>query len=186
MTANEHLLVLFSIVLGLGLTELLSSFHNLVHPDTRTRWHWLPVYWAWSVFASIVFWWWIMFNFTVLDSPNFFGIILILMGPVLLYLMATSVLPDIAPGDTVDLGTYYIANRQRFFGFAAAYTAVLWLQSPVFGWEAPRGAHAWAAIAFLQLAAQTRTTNLRLHAALSVLNAVMFAGSVAAYWFRIV
>jgi hypothetical protein len=156
-----------------------------MHPDTRVKWHWLPAYWAWSAFSSIVFWWWIMFNFTVLESPNFFGIILILMAPVLLYLMATSVLPDIAPGDSVDLGAFYLANRHRFFGFAAAYTAVLWLQSPVFGWEVPRGTHGWAAIAFLQLITLARTTNLRLHAALTALNAVMFAGSVAVYWFRI-
>lgn len=186
MTPNEHLLVLFSIVLGLGLAELLSAFHHLLHPETRTKWHWLPAYWAWSAFASIVFWWWVMFSFTRLDQlPNFFGIVLVLLGPVMLYLMATSVLPDIEPGDTVDLRAFYLANRRRFFGFAAAYTLVFWLQIPAFGWEVEPASHAWAAVAFIQMAVLTRTTNLTVHSALTVLNALMFGVSIAAYWLRI-
>lgn len=186
MTPNEHLLILFSIVLGLGLAELLSSFHNLLHPSTRTKWHWLPAYWAWSAFASIVFWWWVMFNFTQIELlPNFFGIMLILLGPVFLYLMATSVLPDITPGESVDLRAFYMANRRRFFGFAAAYTLVVWAQIPAFGWDVPPATHVWGAAAFVQLVALASTTNTLVHVLLTILNALMFAASIAAYWFRI-
>ena len=74
MAAPEHLLVLFSIVIGLGLTELLSSFHNLVHPATRTKWHWLPAFWASNVFLSVVFWWWMMSFFGRLEEDPGSGI----------------------------------------------------------------------------------------------------------------
>lgn len=185
MTPNEHLLVLFSIILGLGITKLLSSFHDLVHPETKARWHWLPAYWAWSTFSSMVFWWWIMFHFNKLELPNFFGIILVLLSPVLLYLMATSVLPDTAPGATIDLGAFYMANRRRFFGFAAAYTVTVWLQAPVLGWPVQTSAHIWAAAAFIQLLVLTSSTSWNVHTVLSIVNALMFFVSVAVYWFRI-
>lgn len=186
MTANEHLLVLFSIILGLGLTRLLSSFHDLVHPQTKATWHWVPAYWAWSAFSSMVFWWWIMFHFNKLELPNFFGIILVLLSPVLLYLMATSVLPEIAPGATVDLRAFYMANRRRFFGFATAYTLAFWAQAPVLGWPAQTSAHIWAAVAFTHLLILARSSNWKVHIVLTIVNALMFFTSVAVYWFRIV
>jgi hypothetical protein len=135
--------------------------------------------------VSIVLWWWGIYGLTELELPNFFGVILILMAPVFLYLMATSVLPDIAPGDTVDLGRFYLTNRRRFFGFAAAYTGVLWVHLWYLGGGVSRGNHAWAAVAFLALVTLSRTNNLRVHAALTILNALMTGAGIAAYWSRI-
>ena len=41
MTPFEHLAVLISIVLGLGLTQLLLSAHRLVQARGRVRFYWL-------------------------------------------------------------------------------------------------------------------------------------------------
>ena len=102
MTASEHLLVLFSIVLGLGMTELLSSVHHLLHPRTTVKWHWLPLVWAAIVFIAVVQLWWAMFEFgRTSDVPNFFELLLTILSPVMLYLVATSVLPDVAPGEEI-------------------------------------------------------------------------------------
>ena len=162
MTASEHLLVLFSIVIGLGLTEFLSSFRNLLHPATHTKWHWLPVLWAINLFISLVFWWWMMSFFGRLQElPNIFGFVLILLGPVLLYLMAPSVLPDINPGDTVDLREFYFQNRRRYFGFAALYTLVLWIQVPVFHWQVPVAQHAWAGASLVLVLILRRASSMR-------------------------
>lgn len=71
-------MVLFSIVLGLGLTELLSSLHHLFHPRTRVKWHWIPLVWAFLVFIAVVQLWWSMFEFgRASDLPNFFELVLI-------------------------------------------------------------------------------------------------------------
>ncbi len=186
MAAPEHLLVLFSIVIGLGLTELLSSFHDLVHPATRTKWHWLPAFWAINVFISVVFWWWMMSFFGRLEeAPNFFGVCLILLGPVLLYLLATSVLPDITPGDAVDLREFYFQNRRRYFGFGAVYTVVLWIQAPVFHWDVPLSQHLWAAAVLAMMLTLRRASSIRVHATLAVVQAAMTTASLATYWLTI-
>lgn len=186
MTAAEHLLVLFSIVLGLGMTQLLQAIHNLIHPATRVRWHWLPAYWTVSIFISMVFWWWIMFFINQVDAlPNFFGMMLILLGPVLLYLVAASALPDIRPGDSVDLLAFYLSNHKRFFGLAAIYVFSLWLQPLVFGWEIPIIQHVWAVLAIALLVTLYFSTNLRVHAVLALVNATMTVTSLATFWNRI-
>jgi hypothetical protein len=186
MTPSEHLLVLFSIVLGVGLTVLLSNFHNLIHPATRTKWHWLPAWWAINVFVSLVFWWWTMSFFGQLDQvPNFFGIMLILLGPVLLYLLASSVLPDIQPGATVDLREFYFQNRRRYFTLASLFTVVWWIQVPLFGWKVPVAQHLWAAAALLLVFTLSRTSNMKVHVALSILQGLMTMASLATAWYRI-
>jgi hypothetical protein len=186
MTASQHLLVLFSIVLGLGLTQLLASIQLLTHPATKTKWHWLPIYWTVSVFTSLIFWWWIMFFFESLDPlPNFFGVVLILLGPVLLYLLATSVLPAVRPGDTVDLLGFYRSNSRRLFRLAAWYTVVLWAQPFLFRWDIPLSQHVWAGITLLVFVTLSRTQNLRIHAVLTTVNGLMLLASLATTWNRI-
>lgn len=186
MAASEHMLVLFSIVIGLGLTELLSSFHNLVHPAARTKWHWLPAFWATNVFISVVFWWWMMSFFGRLEElPNFFGVVLILLGPVLLYLLATSVLPDVAPGDAIDLKEFYFQNRRRYFGFGATYTFVLWIQAPLFHWDVPFAQHLWAAAVLAMMLTLRRSSSMRVHTALAVVQGVMTLASLGTFWLTV-
>jgi hypothetical protein len=43
---TEHGIVLVSIVVGLGLTDLLGNFRRLVHARERVRWDGLPLAWA--------------------------------------------------------------------------------------------------------------------------------------------
>lgn len=184
MTPFEHLFVLFSIILGLGLTELLSSFHHLLHPSARVRWHWLPMVWVWIVFQSIVFWWWAMFGFTALDVPNFFEMVLLLMAPVILYLMATSVLPDLTPGESVDLDAFYMANRGRLFGIMATHTAVLLVQAAVFS-EVSFANYIWGLISLAVFVALARSGSRRVHQALTALTVLLSEAGIALYWLQL-
>lgn len=186
MTASEHLVVLFSIVIGLGLTHFLSNLHRLLHPATHTKWHWLPVLWAANVFVSLVFWWWMMSFFGRLeDVPNIFGFVLILLGPVLLYLLAASVLPDVSPGDSVDLRQYYFQNHRRYFGIGALYTLLLWVQVPAFNWQVPVSQHAWAAWSVAAMVILQRASSIRVHATVSIIQAVLVTAALATYWFQV-
>jgi hypothetical protein len=186
MSASEHLLVLFSIVLGLGLTELLSSIHHLLHPRTRVKWHWTPLVWAFLVFIAIVQLWWSMFEFgRASDVPNFFELVLTLLAPVTLYLVATSVLPDVTPGEDVDLFGFYIDNRRRFFGLTVLYLVLIWIIPALMGSGDSVGEHLLNAASTLILLLLMRTTRPVVHIALTVLSAVTLLSFVAAYYLRI-
>jgi len=93
MTPFAYLSVLISIVLGLGVTELLAGVQRLVHARERVRFHWLSLTWSGLVFVTLVQWWWAAFGFRHRTDWDFCSFLLILLVPVLLYLAAALVLP---------------------------------------------------------------------------------------------
>jgi hypothetical protein len=124
VTPFEHLAVLISIVLGLGLTQLLMSAHRLVQARERVRFYWLPVAWAALLFVSQIEWWWASFSLRTETVWNFFYFLFILLSPVSLYLAAAFALPEIEPGERYDLRAYYYGNRGWFFAVLAANPAL--------------------------------------------------------------
>lgn len=122
MTPFEHLAVLISIVLGLGIAHLLTSVHRLVQARARVRPYWLPLLWALLLFVTQIEWWWAIFALRTETVWNFFYFLFVLLSPVSLYLAAAFVLPEIEPGGTatIDLRTYYYENRRWFFAIVAA------------------------------------------------------------------
>ena len=51
-------LTLISIVVGLGLTELLLTFYRLVQARRRVTWDPLPLAWALLILVAVVNYWW--------------------------------------------------------------------------------------------------------------------------------
>ena len=51
-------LTLISIVVGLGLTELLLTFYHLVQARRRVTWDALPLGWALLILIAVVNFWW--------------------------------------------------------------------------------------------------------------------------------
>jgi hypothetical protein len=124
MTPFEHLAVLVSIVLGLGLTHLLASVHKVVQARRRVRLYALPLVWVALIFVSQIEWWWALFALRATARWNFFYFLFVLLSPVSLYLASAFALPDIERGEEYDLRAYYYDNRAWFFGTVAAGPAL--------------------------------------------------------------
>jgi len=124
VTPFEHISVLISIILGLGLTQLLTSVHRLVQARGRVRGYWLPLLWVALIFVSQVEWWWASFALRDDTVWNFFYFLFVLLSPVTLYLAAAFALPEFEPGQRYDLREYYFGNRGWFFAFVAAGPAL--------------------------------------------------------------
>lgn len=115
----EHISVLISIVLGLGLTQLLMGVHRLVQARERVRLYWLSLVWTALIFVAQVEWWWA--SYTLRDETvwNFFYFLFVLLSPVSLYLAAAFVLPEIEQGERYDLREHYYRSHGWFFTFVA-------------------------------------------------------------------
>jgi hypothetical protein len=111
----EHLSVLISIIIGLGLTHVLASLHRLVQARERVTFHWLPMVWVVLIFVSQVEWWWASFGWRNQVEWNFFFFLFILLSPVSMYLSAAFVLPDVEAGESYDLKQYYFHTRGWLF-----------------------------------------------------------------------
>jgi hypothetical protein len=127
VTPFEHLAVLISIVLGLGITQLLTNVHRLVQARRRVRLYWAPVLWAALLFIAAIEWWWAAFALRQNARwTNFFYFLFVLLSPVCLFLAAAFVLPE-GDGDeakAIDLRAYYYENRGAFFTMLAASPAL--------------------------------------------------------------
>ena len=115
----EHISVLISIVIGLGVAHLLTGVYRLVQSRERVRLYWLSLLWMALIFVSQVEWWWASYALRNETVWNFFYFLFVLLSPVSLYLASAFVLPEIEPGRRYDLREYYYASRGWFFAFVA-------------------------------------------------------------------
>ena len=119
-----HLSVLISIILGLGLTHLLSAFSRLVPERKRISFYWLSFLWAVLIFVSQVQWWWSSYGWRAQTEWNFFSFLYLLLTPVSMYLSAVLVLPKVKSKGHFNMKDYYFSTHQWLFLFVAAGPAL--------------------------------------------------------------
>ena len=120
MDAFSYLSVLLSIILGLGLTQLLTAAGRLIRHRDRVRADWLPLLWSAVLLVVYVQVWWAMFGLRSLREWTFIEFLLVLAQTTTLYMMAAVILPEQVDDSGVDLATHYERHHRWFFGFFLA------------------------------------------------------------------
>ncbi len=114
----QYLSVLVSIVLGLGITQLLTGVGRLAQARGRVRGYWPAALWIVLLFLIHVQSWWAIFALRDHHAWTFLAFLVVLMTPTSLYLMAALALPDVdlRSAEPVDLREHYHAQARWFFG----------------------------------------------------------------------
>jgi hypothetical protein len=120
MNAFEYAMVLISIIVGLGITHILSNLGTAVHrlrhhgPAIRLEWNYLV--WIAFVFTWLVNFWWWEFKWSEL-APDFgFGLYMFLvLYATSLFLLAVILVPP-RLSVVVDSWEYFLAIRYWFYG----------------------------------------------------------------------
>jgi len=120
LDAFSYLSVLLSIILGLGLTQLLTAAGRLIRQRERVRVDWLPLLWSAVLLVVYVQAWWAMFGLRSLREWTFFEFLLVLAQTTTLYMMAAVILPEQVDDAGVDLAAHYERHHRWFFGFFLA------------------------------------------------------------------
>jgi hypothetical protein len=130
MDVREHSVTLVSVIVGLGLTELLGNLNRLIRARHEVRWHPLPLLWAVTCLVLVVnLWWGIYLGAIGIANPSSAGeFLLYLAVPVLLYLVCAAALPDMRAGP-VDLRSEYFEGSGYFSLLLVAYIATTLLQA---------------------------------------------------------
>lgn len=117
---RDYLTVLVSIIVGLGLSHLLVGVGRMVVARRLVRVYWASLAMTATVFLAHVQWWWSTIRSVEHLADNFFGFVLYLLAPVVLYLLAVLVLPDFDDlTEPVSLRDHYYANHRWFYGIGA-------------------------------------------------------------------
>jgi hypothetical protein len=115
-----HLSVLISIVLGLGITNLLMGLARLVQMRGRVKVFWPTIVWALTLLLIHVQTWWTMFGLRGVETWTFLAFALTLMQPILLFFLSALVLPDFDREEALDLRANYFAHVRWFFAILIA------------------------------------------------------------------
>ena len=120
MNLFEFLLVIVSIVLGLGIGELLGGLVRIFRGDLVTgRLHAL---WMLIVFQVQVQLAWGLWGLRLREQWRYPEFLLLLLAPMLLYLAAAVLFPS--AGSDENLDAHLMRRRQPFFLLMAAYVLV--------------------------------------------------------------
>ena len=120
MSLFEYLGVLISVVMGLGITHLLTGLSKVIHHRNTVGVYWVHIVWTVNVLLYILIVWWGMFWWSSLSEWSFFQFLFITLYAVVLFLLAAMLYPWGFPTD-FSFRKHLIDNRAWFFGlhFAA-------------------------------------------------------------------
>jgi hypothetical protein len=113
----NYLAVFISMILGLGVAQLLSGFGRWVEQRASFRAYGPAIAWAGILLIVHVQTWWVLFGLRSRTGWTFLEFGTVLLQPILLFLLATLVLPGSAE---TDLRANYFAQRRWFFGLLLA------------------------------------------------------------------
>ncbi len=119
MSAFEFVAVLFSVIVGLAISHLLSAASELIEVHSRVKTYWINTVWFITVFIWDIFSWWGMWelnNLEYWDYPSFFLIVVNLSG---IYLMTTLVLPQPTESGKINLKKHFFLVHRIFFIFTS-------------------------------------------------------------------
>jgi hypothetical protein len=114
MSEFDYLSVLISIVLGLGITQLLSGFSRLLEARSGATIYPPAVLWALFLLLVHVQTWWAMFGMRGFADWTFLQFALVLAQPILLYLLASLIFPS----STAEQDGKATFHRHRVWFFA--------------------------------------------------------------------
>jgi hypothetical protein len=123
MDVFDYLSVLFSVIIGLALTQVLKGFRALMLARSRVVVYVPALIWAALLILVVAQAWWGMFGMRDLGEWTFAIYAIVVFQITVLYLVAGLAIPDVPAEGTFDMREAYFANRQWFFGLLALTVA---------------------------------------------------------------
>lgn len=113
----EYVTVLISIIIGMGVTQILSGVANII-----LRWEHVKVYWPHCIIIILVFImhiqeWWITYDLRMYKYWRLPTFLFIILYPVNLYILARLLFPIRWGNKEKDLKVFYFSNYRRIYLF---------------------------------------------------------------------
>lgn len=115
------LLTLYSIVAGLGISELMQGIGRMIQARDRIRLYWVHTAWLLIIFLAHVISWFALLRFAQGAHWTVFNSMLALLLPLILYLVSQVIVPEIDDDGRVDFREYYGDNCRWFGGLMIGF-----------------------------------------------------------------
>ncbi|MBF6024463.1 hypothetical protein [Lysobacter niastensis] len=118
MDAFNYLAVMVSVVVGLGLTQILAGVGNFVQIRRRVKFYWLHGVWVVLLIALHLHMWWSFWLLRVVTDWTYGLFVFVLIGPAALVIASHVIVPELIDG-RIDVERHYFDTRGIFFGMLA-------------------------------------------------------------------
>jgi len=166
MQLFEFLMILVSVIIGLGVTEVLSGTARLLRARDSIRFYWIQSVFQVGIFLALLQGWWESWDLRLLPEVSYLQACVLLLGPILSFMIAFLLYPDPVRG--ADLREYYYRQSPILWGLVAAGTFVGTFVKPmVFGWPIFEPGNLSGLLTIPFAAALTSTRRPAVHAVLA-------------------
>ncbi len=172
--------MVFAIILGLGLAQLLRGIGRLVRDRRRITIYWVTLAWVFVLVHSYRSYWDFIWSGRDNVPWDATAVLIGFLQLSLLYLLTVLILPDFSAAGHIDMRRHYFGVRSWFFGIFAGFwflqVLTYQLYVPDSLWFGAASIVAYVYIAVSIGAAVIR--NERFHAALAAVLAFVIAGDI--------
>lgn len=129
MSYFEFILIMLSIIIGLGIAELLTNVARQIKAGKTCKGYWVQSLVVLTILVALFQQWWESWGLQQVDNWNF-PIVLMMMTPSIgLFIIAHLLFPEKI--ENADLKTHYFSIAKRSWGIAAMVVIVSTLFRPV-------------------------------------------------------
>lgn len=180
MSPFEFVTVLISIILGLGITQIMSGVADLIHQSKSVRLYWPHLLWVALVFVLHVQEWWLIYQLKSVIEWRLPMFLFLVLYPICLFILARILFPMGTDEHATDMKGFYLGNYRKLFMMVMLLTLLSALENifihnlGVTGWLVNV-----VILAALGLLSSRPTLPERIHQALAILLlGVMIAGII--------
>jgi hypothetical protein len=115
MTPFEYVTVLISIILGLGITQIVTGIADVIHQWNRIKIYWPHALWIVLVFVMDIHEWWYTYELKKHEQWHLVSFLFLILYPILLFVLARILFPFGAMDTDLDFKVFYFSNYRKFF-----------------------------------------------------------------------
>ena len=153
MTPFEYVTVLISIILGLGITQVVTGVADIIHQWERVKLYWPHMLWIVFVFFLHVEEWWVIYDLRQIETWELSVFLFVILYPINLFILARILFPFGSSESGTDFKEFYFNNYRKFFIWVIVLSMLSFLENLFVNgyaiWEQPIQLCLLAGISFL-------------------------------------
>lgn len=115
MSPFEFVTVLISIILGLGITQIMSGVADLIHQWSTVRLYWPHLLWVALVFVLHVQEWWLIYQLKSVTAWQLPMFLFQVLYPICLFILARILFPMPTDQYATDMKGFYLGSYRKLF-----------------------------------------------------------------------
>lgn len=120
----EYVTVLISIILGLGITQVLTGIADLIHQSNRVKVYGPHVLWVIVILVLQIQDWWATYDLRSQESWSLGIFLFVMTYPIILFVLARLLFPFGLQEGIIDLRAFYFENYRKIFLFGSVLPIV--------------------------------------------------------------